>query len=84
MAWDKGLVLGLERDGPIPTPEDLILLELAHRVHPSHSKRKAVQDGLDIEGVVLAHEGGLDEDYLREHAARLGLAQDIEAFVAAT
>lgn len=62
----------LGRKVPIPTREDLILLKTAFYLAPSRSRRKAAQDGVDIESLI-AHAPELDMRYLRANAERLGV-----------
>lgn len=69
----------LDRDVPIPTPEDSILLKAAYWQHPSRSKAKAAQDAVDIEAVLDHHQGSLDLGYLREHAETLELWDELQA-----
>lgn len=62
----------LQREVPVPTREDLILLKSSFYVAPWRSRRKAAQDGVDIDHLVT-FAPDLDLDYLRENAERLGV-----------
>lgn len=63
----------LDREIPLPTPEDFILLKAAYWRHPSRSRAKAAQDGVDIEAVLQNHREDLDRSYLEENARKLDL-----------
>lgn len=63
----------LDREIPLPTPEDFILLKAAYWQHPSRSKAKAAQDAVDIEAVAEHHHTGLDRAYLETHADDMDL-----------
>ena len=62
----------LARDIPVPTREDLILLKAAFYIAPWRSRRKAAQDGVDIESLIV-HAPSLDVAYLRENGEKLGV-----------
>ena len=57
---------------PVPTREDLILLKAAYQAAPWRSRRKAAQDGVDIEHL-LTFAPSLDLDYLQINGQRLGV-----------
>lgn len=65
------------RPVPVPTPEDFLLLKAAFWVAPSRSRRKAAQDGVDLEGVVDAHRDDLDLAYLEDNGEKLGVWDDL-------
>lgn len=67
----------LGRKVAVPTPEDFMLMKAAHMASASRSERKRAQDALDIEQVAAASLT-LDRAYLREHATRLGLWEQLE------
>lgn len=62
----------LERKVPVPTPEDFVLMKSAFMVASTRSRRKGVQDALDIEGVADARRGEWDAAYVEVNARRLG------------
>jgi hypothetical protein len=64
----SGLV---DREVPIPTPEDFILLKAAYQASPDRGEAKANQDRLDIEGVHDRFGDEIDRAYIEENARRL-------------
>jgi hypothetical protein len=71
----------LNREIPVPTPEDFILLKAAYHDDPGRAEAKATQDRLDIEGVVEAHGAELDRAYLEDNARDLGAWETLEPWL---
>lgn len=73
----------LDRGVPLPTPEDFLLLKACYWQDADRPRAKANQDELDLEGVIAAHQGGLDLTYLEENGRRLDvwdpLSQKLDA-----
>lgn len=62
----------LDRDVPVPTPEDFVRLKACYWSHESRRKAKAAQDAVDIESVFLANRQEIDGEYLEDNARQLG------------
>lgn len=73
----------LQREVPVPRPEDFILLKAAYWLHEARSDAKAAQDAVDIEAVADTHEATLDLAYIQNNAQRLGVHQDLSELLPA-
>lgn len=71
----------LRMDVPIPRPEDFVLLKASFMLSPNRSPRKRTQDALDIDGVLAAHPGRMNRDYLQANARKLGIAKDVDGLL---
>lgn len=71
----------LDREIPIPTAEDFVLLKAAYWQSDGRAEAKANQDRLDIEGVVEAHGPEMDLGYVKENATQLAVWDDLAPLV---
>lgn len=56
----------------LPTAEDFLVMKAAYSAHPSRSRRKAAQDGVDLESVVETQGKAIDWSQVEEGARDLG------------
>lgn len=60
-----------DRQIPIPTPEDFILLKACYWRYEGRRASKKAQDGVDIESVFEANRASIEGAYLEENGRKL-------------